>query len=161
MITTEIQTTINSTTTTSTPTHAPLAWAGVSAFATHTPPLTPGRVDGYPSGATTPTAGPTHNRTALIGAAGVALLLAAMGGIAYARMQAADVTPAAPVVAVAAVPAAVPHGAAAELAATLAMSPTDVVTVSVPHAATAEFADSLADVPVVTVQPPHGAAPVQ
>ena len=130
---------------------------------THSQPFTPPRTSGYPYGATTPTAGPSHNRTALIGATGVAALLVAMGGIAYARMQTTVVTTAAPVVAAALVGATVPHGAAAELAATLApITPAATVTVHVPRAATVELADSLADAPVaVTVPLPHGAAPVE
>lgn len=123
----------------------------------------------YPYGQAAPTAGPSHNRVAIIGATGVALLLAAMGGIAYFKAQDAAV----PVVVVAPVTATVPHAAAAELADTLAdaavlggtagtvVAQERPTTVNVPHAATVELADSLADVPMVTVTVPHGAVPVE
>lgn len=135
---------------------------GVADFASHTPIYPPPATGGYPYASTKPTAGPSHNRIAIIGATGVTLLLLAMGGIAYLKAEDATVTATAPVVAMAPVTAAVPHGAAAELAATLAMAPADVVVVTqVPHAATAELMDSLADVPVVPAPAvPHGAAPV-
>lgn len=139
---------------------------GVAAFASHTPLYPPPATGGYPYGRPTPTAGPSHNRVAIIGATGVTLLLLAMGGLAYLKAQDATVTATAPIVAMAPaaapVGATVPHGAAAELAATLAMSPPEVVVVTrVPHGAAAELADALADVPVVTAPAvPHGAVPV-
>jgi hypothetical protein len=138
-------------------------WSGVARFATHTPIYTPPTTGGrsYEKGA--PAAGPSHNRVAIIGATGVAVLLVVMGGIAFLRAQDATVPVAAPVAAPVVAMATVPHGAAAELAATLAMAPAQAVVVTaVPHAATAELADSLADVPVVVTTPvPHGAVPVE
>jgi hypothetical protein len=60
--------------------------AGVALYATHTPTLSPTPTSPYPYSPTRRTAGPTH-RTALIGITGLALLLAAMGGIAFLRYQ--------------------------------------------------------------------------
>jgi hypothetical protein len=99
----------------------------------------------------------------MIGATGVAVLLVAMGGIAFLRAQESTVPVAAPVAAPVVAMATVPHGAAAELAATLAISPAEAVVVTaVPHAATVELADALADEPVIVTTPvPHGAAPVE
>ncbi len=66
---------------------------------------------------------------------GLALLLAAMGGIAYLRAQEAVVPTAVPVAAT----AVVPHGALAALDATVVVAPASgVVAVSVPHAALAD-----------------------
>ena len=139
-------------------------------MATGTPLYAPPSNGGYPYGSVGRTAGPDHNRVAIIGATGVALLLAAMGGLAYYRAQEA-VAPVA--VVVAPITATVPHAAAAELADTLAYASalggvTGVVVaqdqatgVNVPHAAMVELADSLADVPTVTVPVPHGAAAVE
>ena len=64
----------------------------------YAPPTT-----GYPYLPTQKTAGHGHNRVAVIGATGVALLLAAMGGIAYYQYQQAEpaVTAVAPAVTVA------------------------------------------------------------
>ena len=109
------------------------------------------------------TAGPSHNRVAIIGATGVAVLLVAMGGIAFLRAQDSTVPVAAPVAAPVVAMATVPHGAAAELAAASAIAPAEAVVVTaVPHAATVELADALADVPVIVTTPvPHGAAPVE
>ena len=68
--------------------------AGVAQFATHTPTYVPPSTSQYPYGSTAPTAGPSH-RTAIIGMTGLALLLAAMAGIAVVRYQDSTV-PAAP-----------------------------------------------------------------
>ena len=71
-------------------------------MATGTPLYAP-PTTGYPYLPTQKTAGPGHNRVAIIGATGVALLLAAMGGIAYYQYQEAEpaVTAVAPAISVA------------------------------------------------------------
>ena len=55
-------------------------------YATHTPTYLPPSTSQYTDRPTAPTARPSH-RTAIIGMTGLALLLAAMGGIAFVRYQ--------------------------------------------------------------------------
>jgi hypothetical protein len=59
---------------------------GVAQYATHTPTYGTSSTTSYPYSPAPRTAGPTH-RTAIIGITGLALLLAAMGGIAFLRYQ--------------------------------------------------------------------------
>ena len=124
--------------------------AGVAQYATHTPSYLP-PPSTYPTAPTAPTAGPSH-RTAFIGMTGLALLLAAMAGIAFVRYQDTAV----PTTTAAAVT--VPHAAQAALAA-------DGVYVAqqVPHAAAAALAadsihaDQKARTALPTLTVPHAA----
>jgi hypothetical protein len=94
---------------------------------------------------------------------GLAVLAAAMGGIAYLRLQ--DVAPTTSAVAIAPVlpaqppAAAVPHAALAALARDMAVAPAGPATVSVPHAALAAMAGDVAAVPApqAAVTVPHAA----
>lgn len=115
--------------------------AGVAQYATHTPTYLPPSASQYPYSPTAPTAGPSH-RTAIVGMTGLALLLAAMAGIALVRYQ--DTT----------VPAATPLQAAQPVAQSVYESqvpalarmtvPASVVAQQVPHAAAAALvADSV------------------
>lgn len=147
--------------TTRSTTHSPMndAWTGVAPYATHTPLYPPPATGTYPYGQAHKTAGPS-NRVAIIGATGVALLLVAMGGLAYVRSQDAVAPTAAETVTTLMVPQSVyaqqvpfaaritvPHAATAELAATMAVPvtyvPQSVYAQQVPQGAAAELADTL------------------
>ena len=131
--------------------------AGVARYATHTPTYTP-PTSTYPYGSTTPTAGPSH-RTAIIGATGLALLLAAMGGIAFVRYQ-DTAAPAATTAAVVTVPQSVYDSQVptAPLRVTVPQSvydsqvPAAAVEVAVPQAAKAALAAETAGVSVTVPQ---------
>jgi hypothetical protein len=122
--------------------------AGVVQYATHTSTYSPSRTSTYPIGPSTPAAGPSH-RTAIIGATGLALILAATAGIAFVRFQ--DTTAPAATTVAAAQPVAQSVYEAQVPAAARITVPASVVAQQVPHAAAAALvADSVyaAQVPV-------------
>ncbi len=114
---------------------------GVAQYATHTSTYSPSRTSTYPIGPAPATAGPSH-RTAVIGATGLALILAATAGIAFVRYQ--DTTAPAATTVQAAQPVAQSVYEAQVPAAARITVPASVVAQQVPHAAaSALVADSV------------------
>jgi hypothetical protein len=133
-------------------------WTGVANYATHTPAFTPPTTGGYPYQPTKASAKPTHNRVAIIGATGVALLLAAMGGIALMRMQdaAAPATVATVTVPQSVYDSQVPTAALRTVSVPQSVFDSQVPAAAgaaavVPHGAAAEMADAMAAATRVSV----------
>lgn len=114
---------------------------GVALYATHTPTYLPPTTSQYPYSPTSKSAGPTH-RTAIIGITGLALLLAAMAGIAYVRYQDTATPTVTTIQAVQPIPRSV-YESQVPAAARITV-PASVVAQQVPHAAAAALrADSV------------------
>jgi hypothetical protein len=128
--------------------------AGVLTFATPAPAY-PGPMPHFASGSTVHKTDHPTRRNAIIGGTAVALLVAAMGGVAYYRAQE---TATAPVTAVpgTSVVAALPHGAVAAIDTTaVPIVAAGTLATALPHGAVAAVDETVAPVVVMV---PHGAA---